>query len=325
MRARAGGPRPFPRPALFFAPDSCLGPAVSSDASAPLRTRCQNCDAELKGPYCAACGQKDFDFHQSFGHVVHEALETWFHVDGKFFRGFYDLLFRPGAMTREFNEGQRARHVPPLRFYLVISVVFFLVIPPHDIEREGLIVQDDPAEAGSPQVVTGGDGRARFRVEQPNVRLPFVSEDTEQALGNEIRQKFEQPELMLLAFLKALPKTLLVCLPLFALFTRAMYWRSGWVYLQHLVLSVHLHTFVFLWWMVAYGWVKLVGLLSESLAGWLTFGSVAYLFYAFYTALRRAFGGSRKRAFVKGTLVGAAYVLALALAMGATFVVTLLV
>lgn len=297
---------------------------MSSDPSTPLRTRCQNCETELKGPFCSACGQKDFDFHQSFGHVLHEALETWFHIDGSFFRGFYDLLFRPGAMTREFNEGKRARHVPPLRFYLVVSVLFFLIIPPHDLQREGIIVNDDDPDDDTPSVVVAGsDGPARFSLGRPNLSLPFFEEETELALATEIQTKFEQPEQIVLSFLKALPKTLLVCLPFLALFTRILYRRAGWVYLQHLVLSVHLHTFVFLWWMTAYGWIQLTGLWSGILAGWLTFATVVYLFYGFYAALRRSFGGSRKRTFVKGTAVGAAYVLTLALAMGATVLVTL--
>jgi hypothetical protein len=113
--------------AIAFYGAGVLLPRVSSHAHGPLHSECQNCGTPLQGPHCHRCGQRDFDFHRSFGHVVHEAIETWFHFDGSFFRGFYDLLFRPGRMTRDFNEGKRARHVPPFRFYLVLSVVFFFV------------------------------------------------------------------------------------------------------------------------------------------------------------------------------------------------------
>ncbi|HEY0966155.1 MAG TPA: DUF3667 domain-containing protein [Opitutaceae bacterium] len=283
---------------------------MSSDHDHPIRTHCQNCEAELKGRYCSACGQKDFDFHQSFGHVVHEALETWFHVDGSFFRGFYNLLFRPGVMTKEFNDGKRARHVPPLRFYLVVSVLFFLLIPPHDAAN-GAIVLDDQDRAELLENGISANGSASRS--EPGT--------TERMIEDRVGQFIQDPGLFWNAFLRALPKTLLACLPIFALITRLLYRRGGLRYLQHLILSVHLHTFVFLWWMVAYGWVKLIGLWSESLADLSGLAATAYIFYYFYATLRRVFGGSRLRIFVKGTFAGACYTFALTFAMGATAVI----
>lgn len=283
---------------------------MSSDHDHPIRTRCQNCEAELKGPYCSACGQKDFDFHQSFGHVLHEAVETWFHFDGSFFRGFYDLLFRPGAMTKEFNEGKRARHVPPLRFYLVVSVLFFLLIPPHDAAQGAVIVDDeDRAELLASGLTAGPGGTAP----EPGT--------VEREVEERVRQFVQDPSLFWNAFLGALPKTLLACLPLFALITRVLYRRGGLHYLQHLILSVHLHTFVFLWWLVAFGWVKVIGLWSDSIADLAGLAAAIYVFYYFYATLRRVFGGSRLRILLKGTFVGACYTLVLTFAMGVTVVV----
>jgi hypothetical protein len=286
---------------------------VSSDHDHPIRAQCQNCGTELKGPYCSACGQKDFDFHRSFGHVFHEAIETWFHFDGSFFRGFHTLLFRPGVMTKEYNEGKRARHVPPLRFYLVVSLVFFLLIPPHNASEGAMVLDEkDRAELAAAGVST-------------DPVAPGAEPGTgERALDGSLRKFLQDPTLFWNAFLRALPKTLLICLPIFALLTRLLYRRSGLFYLQHLILSVHLHTFVFLWWMTAYGWVQLIRLGSDAIGGWVTFGTVLYLFYYFYATQRRVFGGSRRVIFVKGTLAGAAYALVLSLAMVATAVVAAL-
>ena len=38
------------------------------------------------------------------------------------------LMFKPGLLTREFLAGRRVRYLPPLRLYLVLSVVFFLIL-----------------------------------------------------------------------------------------------------------------------------------------------------------------------------------------------------
>ena len=38
---------------------------------------------------------------------------------------FGPLLFRPGAVTRDYLAGRRVAHVPPLRTYLISALVFF--------------------------------------------------------------------------------------------------------------------------------------------------------------------------------------------------------
>jgi hypothetical protein len=96
-------------------------------AHGPSHTHCENCGTELKGPFCHACGQHDFEFHRSFGHVFLEALENFFHFDAKFFRNIVTLLFRPGVLTADFNAGKRASQMPPFRLYVFVSVLFFFL------------------------------------------------------------------------------------------------------------------------------------------------------------------------------------------------------
>ena len=38
------------------------------------------------------------------------------------------MFFRPGELTREYLQGRKRRYVLPLRLYLSISLVFFLVV-----------------------------------------------------------------------------------------------------------------------------------------------------------------------------------------------------
>lgn len=102
--------------------------AAHGQAHGPIHTHCENCGTELKGPFCHACGQHDFEFHRSFGHVFMEALENFFHFDAKFFRNIVTLLFRPGQLTADFNAGKRASQMPPFRLYLFTAFVFFLLL-----------------------------------------------------------------------------------------------------------------------------------------------------------------------------------------------------
>lgn len=95
------------------------------DPSAPPRL-CQNCRHVLRGPYCATCGQHDIDYHRSFWHLTHDLLENLFHFEGKFFTSVAWLLAKPGRLTVEFNAGRRQSQLNPLRFYIFVTVLFFL-------------------------------------------------------------------------------------------------------------------------------------------------------------------------------------------------------
>ena len=54
------------------------------------------------------------------------ATEDLTHADSRLWRTLAALLFKPGHLTREFLAGRRARYLPPVRLYLVLSVLFFL-------------------------------------------------------------------------------------------------------------------------------------------------------------------------------------------------------
>jgi hypothetical protein len=78
--------------------------------------------------FCPRCGQQNHEINLSFGHVLEETLEGVFHFDSKVFRTLRLLLFKPGRLTQLFNDGHRVDFVPPIRLYVFISFVFFLLL-----------------------------------------------------------------------------------------------------------------------------------------------------------------------------------------------------
>jgi len=92
----------------------------------PPGTRCLNCETELEGRYCHACGQEHADQHRSILHLTWETIESMFHVDGRLWRTLPWLFFKPGQLSKEYFEGKRARHVPPFRTFLVSLLLFIL-------------------------------------------------------------------------------------------------------------------------------------------------------------------------------------------------------
>lgn len=88
---------------------------------------CANCRTTLVGTYCHACGQLAEDFHKSVWKLGREALESFFHFDGRLARTAPRLFFRPGRLTRDYIDGKRAFQVPPLRLFLVTLLLSFLI------------------------------------------------------------------------------------------------------------------------------------------------------------------------------------------------------
>jgi hypothetical protein len=86
---------------------------------------CANCAAPLTGPYCAQCGQHAHDSARTLAALAHDGWHVITHLDGRFWRTLRLLLLRPGQLTLEYFADRRARYVPPVRLYLVISVLFF--------------------------------------------------------------------------------------------------------------------------------------------------------------------------------------------------------
>src|SRR5215469_6728606 len=96
------------------------------DAATGTTARCDNCGAAVTGRYCAACGQRLEPPLHTLWHFIAVTTEDLTHTDSRLWRTLGALLCRPGYLTREFLAGRRARYLPPVRLYLVISVVFFL-------------------------------------------------------------------------------------------------------------------------------------------------------------------------------------------------------
>lgn len=102
-------------------------PAVSH---IPLRKEknCLNCGAAVTGRYCAECGQENVEPKESAGHLIAHFFNDVTHFDGKFFSSMKYLLFKPGFLSEEYMKGRRISYLNPIRMYLFISAIFFLLL-----------------------------------------------------------------------------------------------------------------------------------------------------------------------------------------------------
>lgn len=88
---------------------------------------CKNCSTEIEGEYCHFCGQRYHDHKESFGELTYEFISDFLHFDSRFFRTVLPLIFQPGKLTKNYNEGKQRSQFHPIRLYLFSSFVYFFL------------------------------------------------------------------------------------------------------------------------------------------------------------------------------------------------------
>ncbi|RYU92413.1 DUF3667 domain-containing protein [Mucilaginibacter terrigena] len=88
---------------------------------------CLNCGTILEGKFCHNCGQENLEMKESFGHMITHAVSDYFHFDDQFFHTMRPLFFKPGHLTNEYTAGHRAQYLHPVKMYIFISLLFFVL------------------------------------------------------------------------------------------------------------------------------------------------------------------------------------------------------
>ncbi|NND64259.1 MAG: DUF3667 domain-containing protein [Flavobacteriaceae bacterium] len=90
---------------------------------------CLNCGHPLKlsDVYCSYCGQLNTTKNLSLKDFFGEFIGSIITYDSRFRYTLKDLLFKPGVITRNYVHGQRLKYANPFRFFLSVSIIYFLL------------------------------------------------------------------------------------------------------------------------------------------------------------------------------------------------------
>ncbi|MET0543041.1 MAG: DUF3667 domain-containing protein [Variovorax sp.] len=313
-------------------PDPLPDAQPESLPALPPAPACANCGAMLSGEFCSACGQRHEPHMQPLSHFVAEAVEGVTHADSRLWRTLAYLLARPGMLTREFLAGRRARYMPPFRLYLVISVVFFLVgIPAHVTVKP----QSTGEALDSATLLKQADNPATGAESAPHdVRISFGGLDLicksmqqpAQSAGwfrRSVQQRCERltsgdGSVLGEVFIHNVPRAMFVFLPLLALVMKALYWRRGRYYVEHLLFLIHNHAFVFLAGTLLIV-VSRVPFMDPAMP-WVWTATVAYAMWYFFRAMRSVYGQPRGLSLAKYLVLGASYLVAFVFMMLVTVI-----
>jgi hypothetical protein len=304
-----------------------------------VHTECGNCGATLMGPYCYNCGQHVHESARSFSVLFHDAWHTATHLDGRLWQSLYILLLKPGKLTKEYFAERRARYLPPVRLYLVLSVLFFgfgLATPqknraPPPAATDHATVPDaaapdkaDPeaaAEAGKPKVANKKSRKSGiYNCDNLTTSVPWVQNSLRQACARNPENYMESVKH---GFVANLPKMMFLFVPMMALLMLILYWRPRRYYVEHLVFFIHSHAAIFL--------LLLIEALLGWIAAWLAWGTFAawviaiitlYSIWYVYRAMRVYYEQGRLLTLTKLFVVGFAYLIGFAITMAATALVS---
>ncbi len=116
-----------------------------------------------------------------------------------------------------------------------------------------------------------------------------------------------------------MPTLLFLGMPVFALILKLLHWRSRRFYIEHLIFSIHLHTWAFLAFMVGNGYFKLAALCADWLTTLFAWRLDGWMVWYVFRAFRVVYDQRRLKTLVKLALAAGSYLIAF---IGLTGVVT---
>ncbi|MBL4594492.1 MAG: DUF3667 domain-containing protein [Flavobacteriales bacterium] len=236
--------------------------------------KCKNCNEELSGQekFCANCGQKNID-KLTLKYILSQFVEDIFNVDSKVFKTLKFLTIKPGLLTKEYIEGKRVQYVPPIRLYIVLSVIFFFLISVFDsgdkVDETPSFTFNYPAEIAQSSDTVGVKDSAvtgtTFFIGGENVIVPatelkrmYYEGRLEEGLDSltadmpgfagYVSKKLAIAQVDDKGFMDILRDQfslfLLLFLPFFALLYATVFSGSKKGFIGHLIFNLHLNSFV---------------------------------------------------------------------------------
>jgi hypothetical protein len=166
---------------------------------------CKNCSTVFKGNYCYNCGQPAHTHRLDLHSIWHDIQHGLLHIDKGIFYTITQLFTKPGHSIRGYLEGKRVKHFKPVSLVIILATVYALV---NHFLKLNIVNETDTSIESS---ISG-------------VNFSFSGAKSE-VVGI---KEFIESHFALLQVLM---------LPYYALATRLAFLKSGYNYIEHLVIN----------------------------------------------------------------------------------------
>ncbi|MWB96239.1 DUF3667 domain-containing protein [Flavobacterium sp. GA093] len=300
---------------------------------------CLNCRHVVEQKYCPNCGQENTDSRKTFHHLFIHFFEDLTHYENAFWKTIRNLLFKPSTLTKEYLSGKRLSYLAPVRLYIFISFITFLLLAffPSNVNEainksQAEIAKEIPVEnkAYYDKVNKKINEKINEKVHEKAPKsiimdLSSVRElDSVQKYGkpndkyNEfeywaikriltVSEHYTQKEMLekfLESFFHNIPKILFIIMPFFAFFLWLFHNKKKWYYFDHGIFTLHYFSFLLLIFLILFLIRKTIGAFGEDnpllfISDITDFVGFIWMSYYFYPAHHRFYGESRIVSFVK--------------------------
>jgi hypothetical protein len=88
---------------------------------------CPNCSCERMEKFCPECGQENVPGIVPVRELFNDVIGDLFKLDARLWGTLWPLVSKPGFLTIEYLAGRRMRYFSPLKLYLSVAFLYFLV------------------------------------------------------------------------------------------------------------------------------------------------------------------------------------------------------
>jgi hypothetical protein len=140
---------------------------------------CLNCGHTVEDHFCSHCGQENIIVEEDALHMIVHATADYFHFESKFFGTIKPLLVKPGWLTQQYVDGKRVKFIHPIRLYIFVSIVFFLVILSggHKVKKHEKVAPETKEETLKKDSLQK-DGLTRLKEGLSTVPVPGALKDS---------------------------------------------------------------------------------------------------------------------------------------------------
>lgn len=302
---------------------------------------CLNCRYVVENRFCPNCGQENTDTRKTFHHLFIHFFEDLTHYENAFWRTIKNLLFKPSALTKEYLSGKRLSYLAPVRLYIFISFITFLLIAifPGEINSSEKTTEKEPTittknKSFQNTLAVNDSIKKNLTNSKGDIQLfNFGYESVEQLdsiqkhapeseklsdfnywmnkkiqIVKENNTQSEIIEKFISSFTHNLPKVLFVFMPIFAFFLWLFHNKKRWYYFDHGIFTLHYFSFLLLLFLLLFLINKSLSPFAElSFVSFIqittNFIGIGWMVYYFFPAHHRFYGETRLISFIKSSLL----------------------
>jgi hypothetical protein len=297
---------------------SVLAMVSKENSGSRTSLHCRNCGVYAPDLYCPHCGQETEEHPPAFWKFVHEFVLHYFAAEGRLWRTLDALVLHPGRLTIDYLRGRKLAYVLPLRLYLTVSILFFLLLKLVAAPGNERVISAfhhslaDPhttftiVDLGLARAVRNADGSFDC-----NLTEWFCNRIRERLLQQpgELESKYSQLPTELVNHLST---AVFLLLPLFALYLQLAYRKP--TYGEHFLFALHVHSF----------WFLVLMAMIMPIPQWARMLFAGYLFAYTVMALHAVYRSAWWKTVLKGMVIGVAHIACLVVATTAFAVWTIL-